>query len=61
MPNTVLCEKIGSLRVENCLIFFRTELFEAYIVLKTLLIDLPETIQYYNKTLVLMTIEAILE
>lgn len=50
MPRTVLCEKMSG-SFENCLIFFfRTEVFEAFIKLKTLHLnsigDLPETVRF---------------
>lgn len=37
-------------RAKNCLIFFHTEVFKAYIVLKTLpfnfIVDLPQTVRF---------------
>lgn len=52
-PETVLYEKISevssSVKAEKCLIFFHTELFPAYIVLKTLplnfIVDLTEKVR----------------
>lgn len=52
---TVLYEKYqDSFEAESCVIFFHTEVFEAYIVIKTLTlnftVDLPGTVRFRRLT-----------